>query len=208
MTPMAKQNLSLFLRLLTPSRSGALLSAVIGIMVVLAIMTPRFYEMINVDFYVSYIADSPSDIIRQSEEASTIVNSSKFAADASVFVVWSIAGLIGYALVAAIARSLRNTREFIQELEYSERHRKDVEREALIHAILRIAAACCIALFYLTFMNVLLPLVVVFVHAALASPLAWAVLYITLAAIITILSVHISVVLGRLALLRTRIFFS
>jgi len=91
-----QQNARLFLKLLAPSRTGGLLTVVFAFFIVLAVMTPKFYEIANLDLYLGYIKEHPNGFYKQSLEASNAVNSSRFAADSSVFIVWGVAGLIGY----------------------------------------------------------------------------------------------------------------
>lgn len=203
-----QQNIHLFLKLLMPSRTGGLLTVVFAFLITLAIMTPKFYELANLDLYLGYIKENPSGFYKQSLEASNVVNSSRFAADTSVFIVWGVAGLIGYSLILGAVRLVKNTREFIEDLEYSERRKQDIEREALLHTLLRVTAACLFFAVYTLLMQVILPLVVVLAQMALTSTVVEATGFMLVAVLLTSISMHLMIVVTRLALLRTRIFFT
>ncbi|HRF28210.1 MAG TPA: hypothetical protein PL051_01030 [Candidatus Saccharibacteria bacterium] len=203
-----QQNARLFLKLLAPSRTGGLLTVVFAFFIVLAVMTPKFYEIANLDLYLGYIKEHPNGFYKQSLEASNAVNSSRFAADSSVFIVWGVAGLIGYSLIIGVVRLIKNTQDFIEDLEYSERRKRDIEREALIHTLLRVVAACSFFLVYTLLMQVILPLVVVVAQMALTATTLQATGLALAAVALMSVSLHLMIVVIRLALLRTRIFFT
>jgi len=107
-----------------------------------------------------------------------------------------------------MGRGIRNFIQFEQTVEYFERDRRAIIREALIHTTVRLVAVGLIVCLYFLGMYVILPVAFVATQAAFNAPVLLGTISIFGAFLLTLLSIHVLVLLVRLLLLRTRVFFN
>lgn len=182
-------------------------SSVMAISVLAALTFPHVLSMYGIDEYVSYVREQPGDLMMRYSEAGEALNSSELAADASVFVVWGITGLIGYALIASIIRAIRNIAAFERDIKYFQAYRAGIIREALVHVFVRLLAASLILGVYFIATTIIIPAITAAVQTALVGGVAVGIgLY--LASLLAVMaSLHVVVILTRLIVLRTRVFY-
>lgn len=196
------------LRTLQPSRGGALLTLLLSIIITVFIMTPIFIRQLDIQLYSDYIASNPTEITERISKASEVINGSKFAADLSVFIVWSLVGAISYLLVSGTIQAVRRSVQTIDNVEHAVVDKKAAERELIEKIAIQIGAVILLYIFYLLARTYILPTLAVLSQSALKQQ--GLVLPVLLIAMISILfvSIHVVVILLRFILLRTRLFFS
>lgn len=196
------------LRTLQPSRGGALLTLLFSIVITVFIMTPVFIRQLDIQLYTDYIASNPTELTERISKASEVINGSKFAADISVFIVWSLVGAVSYLIVSGVIQAIRRSVETIDNVEHAVVDKKSAERELIEKIAIQISAVVLLYFFYILARTYVLPTLTVLSQSALK--LEGALVALLLATMIAILfvSIHIVVVLLRFILLRTRLFFS
>lgn len=194
-------------RLLQPSFLSAWLTVAASLATVLILMTPHLYRGSDFAQYFDSIDISNSSAYENYQTVSDTVNNSEFAADASVFVVWMVIGLVAFSIVLSVIRVLASTIRFIQDEEYFKEDRERLARDALVRLLVRAASAAGLYGFY----NILIPFTLsymfVFAHLALTGSWPEGVWYVLVMTLIVAVAVHVIVILLRLILLRVRVFF-
>lgn len=197
-----------FLTIIKPSFGGGLLTIAIGIVVAVAIMTPQFYSQFNLDRYSTFVKGEPSEIAKNVMEANEAINTSPIVADLSVFLAWSLTGVFGFLALNSIVQIVKRSLQTIDEVEHAVVDKKSAERELVDKVALRLIALLLLYAYYMVGINLLLPVLTVLSQYTLSSGPFALLLPLGAMIIITSLSVHTGIVLLRLLLLRTRIFFT
>ncbi len=170
-------------------------------------MTPIFIRQLNIQQYIDYIAQNPTQMSDQITNASDAINSSKLAADASVFIVWALAGVAGYLLISSIFQAVKRSIATIDDVEHAVVDRKSAERELFEKIIIQLSAVILLYCLYILVKTLILPTLTVLSLYALTQGAST--VFVSLLAMVAILflTIHLVVVLLRFALLRTRLFF-
>jgi hypothetical protein len=197
-----------FIRLMQPSLFSSIVTFIVVVVGVLIILVPSLYEGSPFELYLNSSEFKSTGLYTEYDAISDQVNSSKFAADASVFVIWALVGLVGYALVLSIVKFGYSIMKFVSVLEYTKSDREEVAKEALLHLCVRVGAAILLYIAYVIFMKLALPYMLFFAQHALGSSQLLGSVYVLLIAGIITVSFHALVILLRLVMLQTRIFFS
>lgn len=194
------------LRLLQPSWYGGLFTVIFSIITIATIFIPLFYEGSWADIYFDTAKRNNTGFFSDYSRLSTTIESSDFAGDVAVFVVWALAGLALYYVLLSIAGAASGTLRFLQLISYFKTDRNRIGTEALIRLVIRLTAIVSIYGLYTFFVSNIVSYVVFFTHKALFVSPYIGLLYVTLACVLLILSVHALVVLVRIMLLKYRIF--
>ncbi|HRJ06054.1 MAG TPA: hypothetical protein PK096_00595 [Candidatus Saccharibacteria bacterium] len=194
--------------LLAPSISSAIVALVGAALAVAFLLLPQLFNNDHVSQYFEFARENQNGLLQRYDEVNVALNSSEVAANLAVFMIWGLAGLVGYALVSSMGRGIRNFIQFEQTVEYFERDRRAIIREALIHTTVRLVAVGLIVCLYFLGMYVILPVAFVATQAAFNAPVLLGTISIFGAFLLTLLSIHVLVLLVRLLLLRTRVFFN
>lgn len=196
-----------YLRILQPSFSSGMLTVLVTLATILILLSPSLYSGSEFARYFDSASITNSSGYEKYQAVSQTVNTSEFAADASVFAVWMVIGLFAYSIASSVAKLVGGFRRFITEVEHFKADRERIAREALVHLVVRVAAIITLYVLYSLFVAYGLAYLFLFAQAALTGSLlvgVWNVLLITL---LTAFTVHFSVVLLRITLLRVRVFF-
>lgn len=202
-----RQNKKLIARLVTPSVGSGVITAIAAATVISLLVAPQLFNNDQIQQYMQFTQENPTPLQQQFQNVNISINSSGIAANSAVFIIWGFAGLVGYALLASIGRGIHNLIQFEKNVEYFEGDRQSIIREALVHTVARLSAVGLLICLYFLGMYVILPAVVVAVQLALDAPLALAAASIIGAFLLSSITIHTLIVLTRLLLLRTRIFF-
>jgi len=196
-----------YMRVLQPSFSSGMLIVIVTLTTILVLLSPSLYSGSELARYFDSTDIANSTGYEKYQALSKTVNTSEFAADASVFAVWMVIGLFAYSITSSLVKLAGGFWQFITVIEHFKADRERIMREALLHLVVRIVAILALYALYSLFMVYGVAYLFLFAQAALdESWLAgvWNVLLITL---LTAFTVHISVVLLRITLLRVRVFF-
>lgn len=196
-----------FTRLIQPSFLSTSLSVAISFATVLFLLTPHLYKGSDFALYFDSIDITNNNVFENYQLVSDAVNTSAFAADASVFIVWMVIGLLAYSIVLSVIKFIASIVRFIRDEEYFKADRERLAREALIHLLIRAAAAAGLYGFYLLLMPYAISYIFVFAHAALTGSWLEGIWYVALMSVVIAACVHIVVILLRLVVLRLRVFF-
>lgn len=130
-----------------------------------------------------------------------------FIANLPLLMFWGLVGLIIYLFVTNILGILRNTAELKHSMNYVHANRRQMIGSALVHMVVRLAAALAWWAYSLFFIHSILPycLAASLVGASPVSALQNS-LYVVLAILVMAVSLHVFIMLARLTLLRPRLF--
>jgi hypothetical protein len=194
------------LRLLQPSWYGGLFTIIGSIITIATIFIPLFYEGSWADVYFDTAKRNNTGFFSDFSRLSTAIESSDFAGDMAVFVVWALVGLALYYVLLSIAGAASGTFQFLQLITYFKADRNRLGTEAVIRLVIRLTAIVSIYGLYTFFVSDILSYVVIFTRKALFVSPYIGLLYIAFACILLIVSVHTLVILVRIMLLKYRIF--
>jgi hypothetical protein len=197
-----------FLRLLQPSWHGGLFTILFGVVTVGILFVPLFYDGSWADLYFDTAKKNNTVFYTDYSQLSSAVESSDFAGDVAVFVVWSLAGLAIYFVLASILETASHTFRFIQLLEYFKSDRQRLGVEALVRLTVRLSALVGVYLLYTYAVSDIVPFIIYATHKSLHAELLPGILYLLLAGVLLSLTAHVLVILMRIMLLKYRIFRS
>lgn len=194
-------------RLLQPSFSSAVLTAVTSLAIVLSILTPSLYEGSDFALYFDSLKNQKNSLTENYEIVSLAVNQSDFAANAAVFVVWMVIGLLAYAIVLSLVKFIISIVRFVREVEYFKAERERIAFEALEHLATRSIAVVGLFGLYKLIFPFGISYIFVFAHRALTGSAIMGVWYVLLMSLVIAACVHVMVILIRMTLLRVRVFY-
>ncbi len=188
-------------KLFSISLSESLLLFAVFMAMWLSVTLPALQRLLGIDAYLKtiQIQRSGDDDIATMADA---LNHSQLAGDASVFVLWSLVGLILYFIFEAFAHFLYQTYDYVGVLRYFKRNRSQLELEAVTRLAVSVFASTAIVVIYFFSQRVLLPRFLTYLSVDTA--INWSGMVIV--TIATMGCLHLMVVMLRLALLRYRIF--
>lgn len=196
-----------FITVMKPSYGGGFLTVMLGALVTVIIMTPLFNDQFNLEQYTDYAEGQSPALTQRIEDTSTAINSSSFLGDVSVFIAWSITGVLGYLAITSMVQIVKRSVESIDTVEHAPVDKKSAERELVEKVLLRAGALLLLYGYYLFGISTVLPSLTVLGQYSLSSGAMGTILGVVAVTILASIAVHIAVVLVRLILLRTRIFF-
>lgn len=194
-------------RLLQPSFSSAVLAGMTSLAVVLILLSPSLYRGSDFALYFDSLKNQKNSLAESYEVVSAVVNTSEFAADAAVFFVWMIIGLLAYAIVLSLVKLIISFIRFVREVEYFKADRERIALEALEHLVIRVIAAIGLFGFYKLLVPYIISYVFIFAHRALTGSWLEGMWYVLLMSLVAAACVHIVVILVRMTLLRVRVFY-
>ena len=195
-------------RLLQPSWYGGLFTILFGIVTVAILFIPLFYEGSWADLYFDTAKKNNTVFFTDYSRLSSAVESSEFAGDVAIFVVWALAGLAIYFVLASIFETASHTFRFFQLFEYFKTDRQRLGVEALVRLTLRLSALLGVYLLYMYAVSDIVPFIIYATHKSLHVELLQGALYLLLAGVLLSVTAHVLVVLMRIMLLKYRIFRS
>lgn len=176
-----------------------------SLIIVCALVFPVIYTHSSLALYFSYEQQHPGTAYQSFSVLQQQVNTSPFAADATLFIFWAGIGLLSYALIETVYKAIQHLRRVGDDLSYRSFNHATILRELLLHIVVRLAAIVGLYLLLTVVLKVLLPYSF-YVYETLSGiswQLAWCAVVTWIA---TALVLHVFIVLLRIALLRTRVF--
>ena len=199
------ENTKKLIEIFKPSQLEILLGVSIGLIAVGGLIYTIFFSSPEVSLYFDYQAENPSGAYATYQQANESVNSSEFAADASVFTFWSSIGLLSYAIVLGIGKMIQNFKQFESDITNRYIDKRAVLRDALLRILVRLIGVVGLYYSLITITSALVPFLLISVQRA-KDELLHVALYIMLAFIVTNLAVYILAIFMRFITLRTRVF--
>lgn len=164
------------------------------------------------ELYKDYVAslDQPSGPLYENyKQANEQVNSSKLAADVSVFIVWSLTGLFVYYIAVLVLSAFTGVYRFIDHLGYSH---SDEERAMLWHeTLLGLFIRSLVVIAFIVLIQACIYLLVPYATSLIGQGAEITLSMMMSASVIflsTAIILHFLIILARLFLLRTRIFYT
>jgi len=142
------------------------------------------------------------------EQLSDKLNSNPAMADVSVFFIWAIVGFLVYCLISFIWQLVSKELRFFEELASPKAHRRLLIREALLTLLVRLGATVALLSLAGFMRDFILPEFLTLTYSVLSLPPLQAALSFSAGIALLLLSLHMFVILVRILLLRTRIFFT
>lgn len=142
------------------------------------------------------------------EQLSEKINSSTVLADATVFFIWAIMGFLVYYLISFVAQLVSKELRFFEELSSPRAHRRALIKDALLTLLVRLGATVALLGLASFVRDFVLPEFLTLTYSALSLPPIQATLSFSAGIILLLLSLHVLVILTRILLMRTRIFFT
>lgn len=125
----------------------------------------------------------------------------------SLLLLWSLAGVVVYAIAASVIHSLASAEELRESLDYVNARPRAMLASTAEHVLLRTIAAIVLVVFGVTFWRQIIPYSITASHASAADVLSLdGVLYALLSFMLVAISVHVQTMLLRLTLGRARVF--
>lgn len=197
-----------FLQLIMPSWFEAAVVFLVATIAVVLLVTPSLYAGSEFEVYFSYVERNPTELQAGYNELSEKVNTSELAADISVFGLWALVGLAGYAIISSIMRVIRQTAQFHDELEYSHTDKRAVIIESVIHLGVRLLAVGGLYILLMLLLTRAVPLFALQFRSLNPSDTLLFITNCLLAGALIVVSTHAVTILLRLVALRTRVFYS
>jgi hypothetical protein len=142
------------------------------------------------------------------EQLSEKINSSPMLADITVFFTWAVVGFLVYYLISFIWQLISKELRFFETLSSPQAHRRLLIREALLTLLVRLGATVALLVLAGFVRDFVLPEFLTLTYSVLSLPPLQAALSFSAGIILLLLSLHVLVILARILLLRTRIFFT
>lgn len=194
------------LSLISPSSFEVILGLIISIGALIALFTPILYVGSDFETYFQFVEKKPTGVYGDYQDISAQVNSSKLAADTSVFTLWAITGLLGYALIASGMKVIANLEGLKDELNYTHANKRSVLIEALEHAVVRIGGLFGLYSLAEIFVTAIVPYILLLAHQSVGASGFMLALNLFIAFLIVMGTVHLATILIRLIVLKTRVF--
>jgi hypothetical protein len=196
-----------YVRVLQPSLSSGMLTVLVALASIFILLSPSLYKGSDFARYFDSINITDNSGYEKYQVVSETVNNSEFVADASVFAVWVVIGLFAYSIIASLMKLVGGFQRFITDIERFRTDRERILREALVHLLVRALAILALYALYSLFMGYGLAYLFLFAQAALAGSWLVGIWNVLLIALLVSFTIHFSVVLLRITLLRVRVFF-
>lgn len=142
------------------------------------------------------------------EQLNEKINGSPALADISVFFTWAIIGFLAYYLISFVTQLVSKELRFFEELASPQAHRRLLIREALLTLLVRLGATVALLGLAGFARDFVLPEFLTLTYSVLSLPPLQAALSFSAGIALLLLSLHALVILARILLLRTRIFFT
>lgn len=142
------------------------------------------------------------------EQLSEKLNSNPALADISVFFIWAIVGFLVYCLISFVWQLVSKELRFFEELASPKAHRRLLIKEALLTLLVRVGATVALLSLAGLMRDFILPEFLTLTYSVLSLPPLEAALSFAAGIALLLLSLHVFVILMRILLLRTRIFFT
>lgn len=193
--------------LLTPSWLSGLIAVVVGLLFSVVVIVAFLMhnsavnqQLVTLQLAQPSVAGAPGDVLPESSQA-TLQNSWP------LLVVWGLVGVLVYALIATVMRSIVRAEGFRESLQYVHADRHTMLASTAEHVLVRAAALAALIGFAVIIWKHIIPYGVTAAYASAADPASLAgVLYALLSFGVIAFSVHILTVLLRLVFGRARIF--
>jgi hypothetical protein len=198
--------LRIFTRILEPSWAGSVFSLLFAAVITSVLVLPVLLDDPLLQSYIKLVettdAGFASDVTRLGE----LIFQSEIAGIVSVFLFWSVAGLILYFALQSILDTVSNTVRFMKVFNYFKYQRKEIEHELFLAFAVRVIALICMYGFYYATITLIVPTILLILSQGLDS--GWFIALSSAVASFVTISVmcHIIIVLTRIILLRYRIF--
>ncbi len=185
---------------------------VFSILVAVGLAGFLVFGAISRDAELSQYVSITTENIKQAGEGSKdivgTINNSPLIGDATIFVLWALIGLMIYAVVNSLWQKAKSEVGFIERLQFFKNDRASMLESTFQGLALRLAATVGLIGFLATFRYSILPHILALIYSAFSMPIYQATLAIGIGIFAIILCLHVTVVLVRLSLLRTRVFFT
>ena len=142
------------------------------------------------------------------EQLNEKINSSAALADITVFFTWAIIGFLAYYLISFVWQLITKELRFFEELASPQAHRRLLIKDALLTLLVRLGATAALLGLAGFVRDFVLPEFLTLTYSVLSLPPLQAALSFSAGIVLLLLSLHALVVLTRILLLRTRIFFT
>ena len=197
--------LKLLGQLLTPSWLSGLISVTASLAIVITSVAIMHYNGSSIQFLRQTESSKQSLIAQNSDTVDSNLEDSWFISDIPLLVFWAGIGLLVYLLLIQIVRAFTRVIDLEHSLDYVHVNRQQLIRQALLKFAAR-AVILVIWFLYIQFtIHVLIPYVVALAYAA-SGELGWLTdaVYLLVATLLMIITIHIHTVMLRLLLLRPR----
>jgi hypothetical protein len=199
-----------FVKLMTPSWFEFFSSVIISLGIGGYLVTEALRRDINFQEYVRQTSSTLHDTNTDSYHALiNSINGNQLIGDATIFCLWAIVGLMLYSLVTSLWHLTQREVGFFERLRFAPKSgKKFLIENALVGLALRFGALVGLVAFGSLFRYVLLPKIIALIFDVFSPDTATAVLHASSGIILLIASLHVIIVLVRISLLRTRVFFT
>ena len=196
--------------LLTPSWLSGLVLVVAGLVISVGVIVA--FEAHNSQLQQQLIAweqTLPQPALTTPGQAVTQNNRPTAQNSWTLLLLWSLVGLLVYALVATIAHSIARAEGFRESLKYVHANPQTMLASTAEHLLLRFIAALTLAGFATAFLKQIVPYAITAAQASAGDVLSLdGVLSALLSFGLIAVSLHLMTILSRLALGRVRVFSS
>lgn len=196
--------------LLLPSRYGAVLMILIAVCAMAMLGLPGVLQRSGISEYFSLLkeGEAESTVYANYQEVDERINSSKFAADSSVFVFWSVVGLLAYTGVLALKRVFDAARELVEETGYAKWGKREIWVNAAIKLLIQLTAIALLFAWSIALLRIVLPFAITSMTRAVTLGVVPGIWYGLLVFVVLVVCLHITNVLLRMLFLRTRLFMN
>lgn len=195
-------------RLLAPSSASVIAAMFISMLTVAITMYYTVYKGSMLEEYGRQLAQEQNNYRAQLDLLVAAVNSSEFAATAYTVVVWSVSGVVVFALGMAALHIVRGGAMFVGNLRFL----SGDDRPQLLVAVAErlflrlLGAAGLFGIYQLTLLGAV-PILYTLQQLKIQPEILSVIASVAVTIIITMILVHLSTVVLRLLTLRVRLFF-
>lgn len=195
-----------FIRLLSASWASVITSMFISLVTVAITMYYTVYKGSALEEYGRQFALEQNDLRDQLNILVAAVNSSEFVANAYVFVLWIISGVVLYALAMAVFHIIRGSTYFVATLRFLP---NDQKPQLLVQVIERLllrllGAAGLLAVYQLTLLGAV-PIIYTLQKLKIQPEILSITVSVTVTILITMALMHLLTIVLRLLTLRVRL---
>lgn len=207
----------IFLHIVSPSWFEFILSILIAIGIAGSLVTIAISRDQQLSQYVAMTTqnvkqasknEQNTPIGQSSKQIVDTVNSSQLIGNATVFVLWALIGLLVYVAVNALWQKAKREVSFFERLSFFKNDRASILETTIEGLAVRLTAAVALIGFLALFRYIILPQVLAMIYEAFSATGYQAAISVVLGIFVLIICLHVTVVLVRLSLLRTRVFFT
>jgi hypothetical protein len=197
-------DISLFLKLLTPSMSSLVLSVLVSLGLSIGVIALSHYQSSSIRIqYLYYHAHTHagSNHLANSLLQNNLIN------NLPLFFFWTLVGIIVYLIASDIVKAIQSTLEVKRELNYVHADRSSLVRSTIEQLIVRLIAIAIWFPYLFFFFRKIVPYVITL--AIVSTTSGQAILlpaYIVLGVAVMSVAIHINLVLLRLIFLKPRLF--